>query len=183
MKTTQAQLQAYTKTHISLYLRSLVNDMWAPLINIIFFLSSSLTLQYLSPSMVSCSRAAGELGLARGRSHWRAAPRARALPRASSASHAGAAAGHSAWIFRGRATCHSRPPRLPAPAAEPVPPPSSSPPFLTPAPVLPRAPLCRADLSPDRAPPANLPTEEDEKKPAPPPSSFSPVGRTAEEDV
>jgi hypothetical protein len=117
--------------------------MWAPLINIIFFLSSSLTLQHLSPSMVSCSRAAGKLGLARGRSHWRAAPRARPLPRASSASHEGATAGHSAWIFGGRTACHSRPPCLPAPVAEPVPPPSSSPPFLMPAPVLPRAPLRR----------------------------------------
>jgi hypothetical protein len=43
MKTTQAQLQVYMKTYISLYLRSPINDMLAPLVSIIFFLSSSLT--------------------------------------------------------------------------------------------------------------------------------------------
>jgi hypothetical protein len=43
MKTTRAQLQVCTKTYISLYLHSPINGMWAPLVSIIFFLSSSLT--------------------------------------------------------------------------------------------------------------------------------------------
>jgi hypothetical protein len=54
-KTTRVQLQVYTKMYISLYLRSPINDMWAPLVSIIFFLSSSLTQQHPPPSMARCS--------------------------------------------------------------------------------------------------------------------------------
>jgi hypothetical protein len=149
MKTTQVQLQVYTKTYISLYLRSPINDMWAPLVNIIFYLSSSLTQHHLPPSMASCSRD-------------RAWPCARVEPRASSAAQAPPRATR---VDLGTQRCAPRLAVAPLSSPDPLLPrlPSSSPPSLTSAPVLPRAPL-RGGRPLSRAPPANLPTEEDEKK-------------------
>jgi hypothetical protein len=54
MKTSRAQLQAYMKTYISLYLHSPLNDMRVPLVSIIFFLLSS-SLSHLSFSTAGAS--------------------------------------------------------------------------------------------------------------------------------
>jgi hypothetical protein len=56
MKTTWAQLHVYTKTYMSLYLGSPLNDAWDPLVSIIiFFLSSlvSITQPSMFPSLPS----------------------------------------------------------------------------------------------------------------------------------
>jgi hypothetical protein len=79
MKTSRALLQVYTKTYISLYLRFLLNDIWAPLVTIIFFLPS------LSLSSIRRDRG-----------------RAAAAPQASSAPRVCAVVGHSARILGGR---------------------------------------------------------------------------------
>jgi hypothetical protein len=122
--------EVHTKTYISLYLRSPINDMWAPLVSIIFFLSSSLTQHHPPPSMASC------------RSE-RACPCARAEPRSSSAAgELRLTRGHRRGPLR---TDLERPRSTPRPAAAPLSLPdpllprllSSSPPSLTPAPVLP----------------------------------------------
>jgi hypothetical protein len=51
IKTTRTQLQAYTKTYITLYLGPPLNDMWVPLVSIFLLLSSSTNeLPYISPA-------------------------------------------------------------------------------------------------------------------------------------
>jgi hypothetical protein len=65
MKTTRAQLQAYMKTYISLYLRSPLNDMRAPL----SASSSSSMCCRCRASSVARAAAVVRLGLAHGRCH------------------------------------------------------------------------------------------------------------------
>jgi hypothetical protein len=91
MKTTRTQLQLYTKTYISFYLFSPLNDMWAPLVSIFFLLSSS----HLPPS--SSDMCGGGERVRRRGTHGRHAELA-----------AGAARGARGLDARGRAACGAR---------------------------------------------------------------------------